>query len=67
MSRRPRAYSNREFERILKCNGYKYKRSKGDHNIYSNGKDTISVTATRLNKLTALKIIKEHNLNVNMV
>ena len=67
MSIRPRAYSVREFKQILKFNGYKYKRSKGDHDIYSNGKDTISVTATRLNKLTALKIIKEHNLNVNMV
>ena len=64
MCTRPRAYSDREFKKILKNNNYKYKRSKGDHDIYSNGEKSLTITP-RINKVVALRLIKEYKLQVN--
>lgn len=61
---RPRAYSKREFVDILIKNGYHLKRKgKGDHLIYTNGEDIITITP-KLNKMIALRLIKENNLKV---
>ena len=61
MCTRPRAYSDREFKKILKKNNYKKIRSKGDHFIYSNGKNNITITP-KINKVVALRLIKEYKL-----
>lgn len=61
---RPRTYSKREFVDILIKNGYYLKRKgKGDHLIYTNGEYIITITP-KLNKMIALRLIKEHNLKV---
>ena len=60
---RPRKYTFRDMEKILKKNGYSHVRSKGSHKIYSNGKRTISVNVD-LNKVVALRLIKENKLNI---
>lgn len=51
----------REFEPILKANGYHEIRSRGSHFIYGNGKNQITVNKD-LNKMVQLRLIKENNL-----
>ena len=65
MCTRPRAYSDREFKKILKKNNYKKVRSKGDHIIYSNGSNHLTITP-KINKVVALRLIKEYKLVVNI-
>lgn len=59
---RAREYTFRDMDRILKYNGYRPDRKKGDHHIYSdiNGK-TITINA-RVNRMVARRVIKENNL-----
>ena len=56
-------YSSRDIEKILKKNGYKYIRTRGGHQMYSNGVHTVPITRN-INKMLALRVIKECNLNV---
>ena len=51
----------REFEQILKANGYREIRSRGSHFMYGNGKNHITVNKD-LNKMVQLRLIKENNL-----
>lgn len=51
----------REFEPILKANGYYEIRSRGSYFIYGNGKNQITVNKD-LNKMVQLRLIKENNL-----
>lgn len=63
MCTRPRAYSDREFRKILKKNNYEKVRTKGDHIIYSNGINHLTITP-KINKVVALRLIKEYKLIV---
>ena len=65
MCTRPRAYSDREFKKILKKNNYKKVRSKGDHIIYSNGRNHLTITPN-INKVVALRFIKEYKLVIDV-
>lgn len=40
------------------------RKGKGDHSIYSNGKTTIAI-AKHMNKMIALRLIKENNLKTD--
>ena len=51
-------YSFRDIEKILRKNGYSYVRSNGSHKIFSNGAAT-AVVPVRLNKMLALRILKQ--------
>ena len=51
----------REFEPILKANGYREIRSNGSHFIYSNGTNQITVNKD-FNKMVRKRLIKENNL-----
>lgn len=65
MDMKARTYSQREFLQILKNNGYRWLRNgKGGHTIYSKDDDTIAVNQN-INKMVALRLIKEHNLKVD--
>jgi len=56
-------YSVKEFEKLLRDNGYKRDRSKGDHDIYTKENcNPISITKTRMKSVVALRLIKENNL-----
>ena len=57
-----KTYTSREFEILLKQNGYIYERSKGDHNIYTKDGRHISFPATKMNRMVARRLIKEYNL-----
>ena len=51
----------REFEPILKANGYHEIRIRGSHFIYGNGKNQITVNKD-LNKMVRRRLIKENKL-----
>lgn len=56
-------YDNRRFVKILRYNNYSFDRQTGSHKIYKNGINTISVPK-KLNKMIALRLIKENGLEV---
>lgn len=56
-------YSLRDFERILKKNGYRLDRTKGDHSTYvKENCNPITVPTVRLKSVIVLRLIKENNL-----
>lgn len=57
-------YSTREMEKMLQGNGYKYIRTNGSHRIFSNGRNT-AVLNKKVNKMVALRIIKECKLDTS--
>lgn len=58
-------YTQREFIRVVKKNGFHYNRHSGDHTIYVKDGKHISIPH-RLNSVIALRLIKENNLNINI-
>lgn len=56
-----KAYSKREFERLLSDNGYEFTRCKGSHFVYKKENATI-VVPKNLNIMIGRRLIKEHNL-----
>ncbi len=63
---RPIVYNTKEMQRILEGNGFKLSRQSGDHFIYTDGKRTVSINY-RINKMVALRIIKENNLDTSVL
>jgi predicted RNA binding protein YcfA (HicA-like mRNA interferase family) len=55
--------TNRDFEKILKANGYTIVRTSGGHSIWYNDdkKDSITISS-KLNPMVARRLIKEHDL-----
>ena len=58
---RTKEFSIREFEQILKKNGFKFYRQKGDHLIYKRNSEMIVITK-KLNKMIARRLLKEYHL-----
>ena len=56
-----KAYSKREFERLLVDNGYEFARCRGSHFIYKKANETVAVPKN-LNSMIGRRLIKEHNL-----
>ena len=54
----------REFQRILKDNGFLYHHQTGDHRIWYRGSEHVSVPMVKINPLIAQRLIKEHSLEV---
>ncbi len=62
---RDRAYSGREFEKILLANGYRViKHQRTSHVTWSNGNNKIIVNMGRPNPFLIKKLIKANNLDV---
>lgn len=57
-------YTQLEFIRIVKRNGYLYNRHNGDHAIYVKDGKHISIPK-RLECVIARRLIKENNLDIN--
>ena len=56
-------YSSREFKKLLKDNGWESTgRWNGDHEIFSNGTDTIPIDNREVNRMIQFRLIKEYNL-----
>lgn len=57
------ALDQRQFERLLKDNGYKYNRQSGDHRIFTKaGCNHISFNMSKLNPIIVQRLIKENKL-----
>ena len=62
---RPRAYDFRSFCRILWDNGYNEVKITGGHHKFENDVGNVIVITKKLNKMVALRLIKENNLVVS--
>lgn len=58
-------YTQREFIRVVRYNGYSYNRHNGDHAIYVKDGRHISIPQ-KLESVIARRLIKEHKLNINI-
>lgn len=61
-----RQYTQREFIRIVKRNGFSYNRHNGDHAIYVNDRGRHISIPRNLNMCIARRLIKENGLNINI-
>lgn len=60
------ALNQRQFEKLLKNNGYNYKRQSGDHRIWSKeGCNHISFNMRKLNPIVVQRLIKENRLVIS--
>lgn len=61
-----KTWTAREFETMLRKNGFEYARCNGDHKIFKrNGRViTINVRGNGLNRMVARRLIKEYALEV---
>lgn len=59
------ALNPRQFERLLKDNGYRYDHQTGDHRIFKkNGVNHISYNRSKLNPIVVQRLIRENGLEV---
>jgi predicted RNA binding protein YcfA (HicA-like mRNA interferase family) len=58
-------YTQREFIKVVKRNGYTYNRHNGDHAIYVNAKGKHISIPHRLECVIARRLIKENNLDIS--
>ena len=59
-----RQYTQKEFIKVVKKNGFRYERHSGSHAIYSKNGRHISIPH-KLECVIARRLIKENNLNIN--
>ena len=59
---RTKAYSTKEFQKILINNGFSFDRCRGDHMIYKRGNGETVTINKNINKMVARRLLKEHNL-----
>ena len=60
-----RQYTQKEFIKVVKNNGFRYERHSGSHAIYSRNGRHISIPH-KLECVIARRLIKENNLNTNI-
>lgn len=53
-------YSSREVQRFLMDAGFQNVRTRGGHQIWSDGKRQVAVTVAHMNACVANRIIKQH-------
>lgn len=61
-----RQYTQREFIKIVECNGFHYSRYKGSHAIYVNDEGRHISIPNNLKNVISRRLIKENNLDVNL-
>lgn len=59
-------YTQLEFIRVVRRNGFFYDRHNGDHAIYVNSKGRHISIPQKLESVIAHRLIKENNLDVNI-
>lgn len=59
-----RQYTQKEFIKVVKSNGFRYERHSGSHAIYSRNGRHVSIPH-KLECVIARRLIKENNLNIN--
>lgn len=66
MSRKVKNWTVKDFQKILKNNFYTINRQNGDHQIWTNGINTISIPICKkeLNMMLSRRLIKDFNLHI---
>lgn len=59
-------YTQLEFIRVVRRNGFFYNRHSGDHAIYVNNKGRHISIPHKLESVIARRLIKENNLDINI-
>ena len=59
-----RQYTQKEFIKVVKSNGFRYERHSGSHAIYSRNGRHVSIPH-KLECVIARRLIKENNLNID--
>lgn len=59
-----RQYTQKEFIKVVKKNGFRYERHSGSHAIYSKNGRHVSIPH-KLECVIARRLIKENNLNID--
>lgn len=59
-----RQFNPKEFQRILRSNGWSFIRQRGSHQIWKRGSKTLSVPVVTLKPCISGKLIKEYGLAV---
>lgn len=62
MGTRATTYSNRDFMKKLRNNGYSVSRTRGSHMVWKNANGNTITTNRDINKMVARRLIKENNL-----
>ncbi len=57
-----KTYTSREFKKILNKNGFVPVRTRGDHQIFRRGSQSLTITLIDLNCYLARRLIKEYQL-----
>ena len=57
-------YSKREFDKVLRQNGFHYVRNSGSHSIYINGRGRHISVPPSMNMCVIRRLIRENNLIV---
>lgn len=55
-------WNPREFQKLLRRNGYNKIKQNGSHQIWNDGNSSISIPTVKLNYLIAKRLIKENSL-----
>jgi len=59
-------YTQLEFIKVVRRNGFFYNRHSGDHAIYVNNKGRHISISHKLESVIARRLIKENNLDINI-
>lgn len=59
-----KAYSYREFRRILERNGFSWDRTTGSHETFVKGDESVTITTKKISAMICRRLIKEHGLEV---
>lgn len=62
--RKNKIYNRREFEKILKMNGFNYDRQSGGHRIYKRSERESMAIPGHLNRMIAQRLIKVYDLKL---
>ena len=57
-------YNPREFQKILKKNGFVFEHQTGDHRIWKRDGQHISFPCSKLNPIIVQRLVKENGLKV---
>ena len=59
-----RQFSVREMQRLLVDNGYTKVRQRSSHQVWKKDGDTVTLPVVQLKSVVALRLIKEHRLQI---
>ena len=63
--RNKKTITSRELIQLLIAKGFRFERSNGDHKVYKKDDRTVTVNTRNLNRMVAMRLIKENDLLIS--